>query len=150
MLRDPALVPLSQQHHNGLALCVLTERALHADRSEATVRQLAAKSIDRYEIELTNHFAIEEQVLFPLIERELGRMPIIMELLADHRTVERMIGAMRLAPSAQLLEDFCDLLRRHIRREENELFQDAQQRLPPELLAAAGKEIDARAVRVCL
>ena len=139
MLRDPALIPLSQQHHNGLALCVLTERALQADRSEATIRQFAKKAIDRYEIELTNHFAIEEQVLFPLIERELGGMLIIKELIADHRALERMIGEMRTVPSADLLLRFCDLLRRHIRREENELFQDVQQRLPAELLAAAGK-----------
>jgi hemerythrin-like domain-containing protein len=150
MLRDPALIPLSQQHHNGLALCVLTERALQADRSEPTVRQLATKAIDRYEIELVNHFAIEEQVLFPLIERELGEMPILAELIADHRRLERMIGEMRTVPSAELLARFCDLLRRHIRREENELFQDAQRRLPAELLAAAGIEIDAQAVRVCL
>jgi hemerythrin-like domain-containing protein len=150
MLRDPALVPLSQQHHNGLALCVLTERALQADRSDDTVRKLAAKAIDRYEIELTNHFAIEEQVLFPLIERELGEMPILGELIADHRALERMIDEMRTAPSAELLARFCDLLRRHIRREENELFQTAQQRLPAGLLAAAGKQIDAQAVRVCL
>jgi hypothetical protein len=41
-------------------------------------------------------------------------------------------------------------LRGHIRREENELFQDIQQRLPKDALESAGKEIDARAIRVCL
>jgi hemerythrin-like domain-containing protein len=61
-----------------------------------------------------------------------------------------MIDEMRTKPSAELLARFCDLLRRHIRREENELFQAAQQRLPVGLLAAAGKEIAAQAVRVCL
>jgi hemerythrin-like domain-containing protein len=150
MLRDPALIPLSQQHHNGLALCVLTERALQSDRSDASVNRLARRAIDRYEIELTNHFGIEEQLLFPLIERELGPMAMVHELIADHRALEAMVDRMRAAPSADLLESFCDLLRRHIRREENELFQDIQQRLPREMLTSAGKEIDARAIRVCL
>lgn len=150
MLRDPALIPLSQQHHNGLALCVLTERALAGDRSEATIQKLGRKAIDRYEIELANHFGIEEQLLFPLIERELGKMAMIDELVADHRALEGMIDQMRTAPSAELLEKFCALLRRHIRREENELFQDVQSRLPKDVLASAGKEIDARVVRVCL
>jgi hemerythrin-like domain-containing protein len=150
VLRDPALVPLSQQHHNGLALCVITERTLRDDRSAATIHHLATQAINRYEIELTNHFAIEEQLLFPLIERELGKMPILGELIGDHRALERMIDRLRIAPSAALLERFCGLLRQHIRREENDLFQDAQQRLPAEVLAAAGKEIDAQAIRVCL
>jgi hemerythrin-like domain-containing protein len=150
VLRDPALIPLSQQHHNALSLCVLTERALRGDRSEATVSRLARKAIDRYEIELTNHFAIEEQLLFPLIERELGKTPLLDDLIADHRHLERMIDQMRTAPSAELLERFCNLLRSHVRREENELFQQIQQRLSPDVLDAAGKEISAKAIRVCL
>jgi hemerythrin-like domain-containing protein len=150
MLRDPALIPLSQQHHNGLALCVLTERSLGADASPANVAKLAKRAIDRYEIELTNHFDIEEQLLFPMIERELGKTAILADLIADHRTLEGMIDQLRTAPSAERLEKFCELLRRHIRREENELFQDIQQRLPAGVLETVGKEIDARAVRVCL
>jgi hemerythrin-like domain-containing protein len=150
MLRDPALIPLSQQHHNGLALCVLTERGLGADASPANVAKLAQRAIDRYEIELTNHFGIEEQLLFPMIERELGKMAILAELIADHRTLEGMIDQLRAAPSAERLEKFCELLRRHIRREENVLFQEIQRRLPEGVLETVGKEIDARAVRVCL
>jgi iron-sulfur cluster repair protein YtfE (RIC family) len=150
MLRDPALIPLSQQHHNGLALCVLTERDLDKDRSDSALTRLARRVIDRYEIELTNHFGIEEQLLFPLIEREIGPMAIVGELIADHRSLEKLVDQLRAAPSADLLQSFCTLLRGHIRREENELFQDIQQRLPKDALAAAGKEIDARAVRVCL
>ena len=150
MLRDPALIPLSQQHHNGLALCVLTERGLVSDRSDAAVSRLARGVIDRYEIELTNHFGIEEQLLFPLILREIGPMALVDELIADHRSLEKLVDQLRADPTADLLRSFCDLLRSHIRREENELFQDIQQRLPKDALAAAGKEIDARAVRVCL
>src|SRR5207237_7951591 len=130
MLRDPALMPLSRQHHNGLTLCVLTERGLGSDGSPANVAKLARRAVDRYEIELTNHFGIEEQLLFPIIERELGKMAIIAESVAEHRALEGMIDKMRGAPSAELLEKFCELLRRHIRREENELSQEIQPRLP--------------------
>jgi hemerythrin-like domain-containing protein len=150
MLRDPALIPLSRQHQHGLALCVMTGRALAADGSAANVRKLSGRIVDHFEIELTNHFAVEEQLLFPVIERELGGASAVAELIADHRELERMAGEMRTSPSAELLVRFCDLLRRHIRREENELFEDIQRRLPKETLAAAGKEIDARVIRVCL
>ena len=55
MRRDPSLIPLSHQHHNGLALCVLTRRSLGADSSPENLATLARRVIDRYELELTNH-----------------------------------------------------------------------------------------------
>jgi hemerythrin-like domain-containing protein len=150
MLRDRSLVPLSQQHHNGLALCVLTERSLRADASPANVARLAKRAIDRYEIELVNHFAIEEEILFPEIERWLGEHSLVRELIGEHRSIERIIGGLRGQPSAALLEELSSLLRTHIRREENELFEEIQKRLPREVLDALGEQIDAKAVRVCL
>ena len=57
---------------------------------------------------------------------------------------------LRAAPDAGALQQFSDLLRRHIRREENELFEDIQQRLPRKTLDALGAKIDTRAVRIPL
>ena len=150
MLRDPALIPLSQQHHNGLVLGVLTRRSLAADASEANVARLAQRAVDRYELELANHFELEERVLFPAIQHTLGRQPMVAELIAQHREIENLVGQLRTAPSAELLERFCTSLAGHIRREENELFQTAQARLPAQVLEELGRVIDAQAVRVCL
>ncbi|MBZ5728930.1 MAG: hemerythrin domain-containing protein [Acidobacteriia bacterium] len=146
MRRDPSLIPLSHQHHNGLALCVLTRRSLAADASPENLAKLARRAIDRYELELANHFAIEEEVLFPLC----GPMPLVDELVAEHRALEGFIAELRTAPSAAVLEQFCGLLTSHIRREENELFEQIQRSLPREVLDQAGGEIDRRAVRICL
>lgn len=146
MLRDPSLVPLSQQHHNGLALCVMTRRALAGDPSPENVARQARRAIDRYELELANHFEIEEQVLFP----ECGSLPVIAELVKEHRAMEAMIDQLRREPSAELLEQFCALLTQHIRREERELFEQAQAALPRDVLDRLGVEIDRRAVRICL
>jgi len=146
MLRDPSLIPLSQQHHNGLALCVLTRRSLATDSSSENVARLARRAIDRYELELVNHFEIEEQVLFPAC----GPMPIISELIQEHRAIEAFVAGLRAAPSRELLERLCELLSSHIRREESELFEQIQRVLPRDTLDRAGREIDARAVRVCL
>ena len=146
MLRDPSLIPLSHQHHNGLALCVMTRRSLAADSSAQNVAKLAQRAIDRYELELVNHFEIEEQVLFPAC----GPKPLIVELIAEHRAMESMVAQLRDAPSAELLLTFFTLLSTHIRREERELFEQIQLTLPREVLDRAGSEIDRRAVRVCL
>jgi hemerythrin-like domain-containing protein len=146
MLRDASLIPLSHQHHNGLALCVMTRRSLAADGTSANVAKLARRATDRYELELVNHFEIEEQVLFPAC----GPMPLIAQLLAEHRMIEGLIAQLRTTPTGALLEQFCALLSGHIRREESELFEQIQRVLPREVLDRAGSEIDRRAVRICL
>ena len=146
MLRDASLIPLSHQHHNGLALCVMTRRSLAANSSPGDVAKLARRATDRYELELANHFEIEEQVLFPAC----GEMPLVRELVAEHRRIEGLIAQLRTAPTGALLEEFCALLAAHIRREENELFEEIQRSLPREVLDRAGSEIDRRVVRVCL
>jgi len=139
------LIPLSHQHHNGLALCVLTERGLAADASEESVRNLAQRIVDRYEIELINHFEMEEQLLFPLCPG-----PLADELIGEHRELERMVQGLSATPTAERLTEFSGLLRRHIRREESEYFQQVQEQVPRDQLDAAGAEIDRKAVRVCL
>lgn len=150
MLRDPSLVPLSHQHHNGLALCVLTERALAGDSGDSSVARLARYAIDRYEIELTNHFDLEEGTLFPAIRDELGDLPLVHELVAEHRKIETLIEALRVRPATGTLRELTALLRSHIRREENELFQEIQQRLSRDTLDRIGAVLEERAVRVCL
>ena len=68
--------------------------------------------------------------------------------MAEHRTIEGLIAQLRTAPTEELLEQFCALLLRHIRREENELFEEIQRTLPREALDLVGSEIERRAVRV--
>ena len=146
MLRDPSLIPLSHQHHNALALCVLLRRSLAADASAESVARAAQRIVDRYEIELANHFEIEEQVLFPLC----ANRPLVEQLIAEHRAIEGMVERLKSAPSAALIEEFCELLPAHVRREESQLFEEAQRSLGRDVLDRAGAEIDRRAVRVCL
>ena len=146
MLRDTSLIPLSHQHHNGLALCVMTRRSLAKDTSATNVTKLAQRIIDRYELELINHFEIEEQVLFPAC----GPNPLVERLVAEHREMEALIPSLRNVPTAELLERFCQILSTHIRREESELFEHIQKSLPRDVLDRIGVEINRLAVRICL
>ena len=85
-------------------------------------------------------------MLFPVC----GPMPVIGDLLEEHRMIEALVEQLRAAPSAPLLEQYCMLLSRHVRSEENEFFEQIQRTLPREVLDRAGCEIDRRAVRICL
>ena len=145
MLRDKSLIPLSHQHHNGLALCVLTERDLRSDSSAEAVARQAQRIIDRFEIELVNHFAVEEEILFPACPS-----PLVDELIEEHREMERIVEQLRTQSTLDLVRKFVGVIRGHIRREENDLFQQIQDDLPPTTLDDLGKQIDAQVVRVCL
>ncbi len=148
MKRDTSLIPLSHQHHNGLALCVLTDRSLANDGGPGNLRRLANKIIGRYEIELTNHFELEEQVLFPACPESLAEL--VAELTTEHREMERLVAALRGSATLPLLNEFTDLLRRHIRREENDLFEQAQQLIARPELDRLGREFERKTVKVCL
>jgi hypothetical protein len=77
-------------------------------------------------------------------------MPLVAELIAEHRAMERMVKELRSSASPELLERFFAQLTAHVRREEQEFFEKIQRLLPADVLERLGAEIDRRAVRVCL
>jgi hemerythrin-like domain-containing protein len=148
MLRDRALAPLSQQHHNALAVCVLTDRSLAGEPSPESLARLSTQLLDRYDNEVSNHFAVEEEDVFPVAEKELDLGTIVHELVAEHRQIEKIIDNLRTSPDREALRQFTVLLRQHIRREESDLFEELQAKLPRKTLDSMGAIIDARAVRI--
>src|ERR1041385_5876468 len=82
MQRDQALIPLSQQHHDALALCVYIERAQrsgHLDLAHWN-REVAAA----WEREIRWHFQSEEEVVFPVAQRVPALHPLVDGLLIEH------------------------------------------------------------------
>jgi hemerythrin-like domain-containing protein len=146
MKRDPSLIPLSHQHHNGLALCVLTDRSLAADSSAPNVERIAGRVVDHFDVEMANHFDLEESVLFPLLEA----LPLVVELRRDHCLIRQLVDNLRITPIEADLRSFAAAVRQHIRKEEGELFEHAQQVLPRETLDRIGAEFALKAVRVCV
>jgi hemerythrin superfamily protein len=145
MYRHPALVPLSRQHFDALALCVLVERSLLQDNSAANIRRLAAKIGAAQDVELANHFQLEEELIFPKLPNALAN-----ELIAEHRALEALIQSLRSNPSLNLLEQFVSDLRSHARKEENQYFQDFQASISEKELAALLPQLESRALRACL
>ena len=145
MLRHPGLIPLSHQHQHGLALCVTIDRTASPESAAGLARRVR----NIFDLELRNHFDIEERILFPAIVSALGPTPLVDQLIAEHRQLEQLVEDTQTARPAALRE-FAAALSEHIRREERELFEDIQRRLPPETLEQLGRSIDAAVVRVCL
>jgi iron-sulfur cluster repair protein YtfE (RIC family) len=89
MLRHSTLIPLSHEHQHGLALCVLTERALNADSSPENVSAQARAIVEQFDREFQSHFDTEEQILFPILLHFRELQDLVAELIEEHPHVGR-------------------------------------------------------------
>jgi hemerythrin-like domain-containing protein len=142
MLRDPSLVPLSRQHHYALALCVRIDRSLKAGAIELELWQPEIE--EHFSQQIRVHFEAEEAVLFPAAERFPDLSSLVDELRADHQELRRHFAlASARAMSASDLREFADLLPRHIRKEERDLFEELQSLMTPDQLHTIGTQLEA-------
>jgi hemerythrin-like domain-containing protein len=142
MLRDPSLVPLSRQHHYALALCVRIDRSLKAGAIDLELWQPEIE--EHFSQQIRVHFEAEEAVLFPAAERFPDLSSLVDELRADHQELRRHFAlASARAMSASDLREFADLLPRHIRKEERDLFEELQSLMTPDQLHTSGTQLEA-------
>ena len=111
MKRHAALIPLSQEHHHTLALCVRILRNPEANH---------ANDINHHYVDLLNHFAQEEQQFAPLWT-PLKRDDLRQRFEQDHAKLRQMqLDAQYHNPAWNI--EFAQTLRDHARFEERELF----------------------------
>jgi iron-sulfur cluster repair protein YtfE (RIC family) len=126
-MRHPTLIALSHDHHHGLALALrCRKQALGQLKSmgAAGLRDRADEFRDFFSRELIPHFRAEEEVLFAdMRTRWPESAALIDELVRDHEAIRAAIPELeRQNGLSKLLFDLGDLLERHIRKEERELF----------------------------
>jgi hemerythrin-like domain-containing protein len=145
-MRHASLVPLSQDHHHGLALALrCRKQALGQIKPMGAegLRERAQEFLAFYTSNLVPHFRAEEEVLFPLLRSvtpESGEM--IDELVRNHVQIRAAIPQLEAGTGlAKLIFDLGDLLERHIRKEERELFPLFEQHVEGGKAESAGTEI---------
>jgi hemerythrin-like domain-containing protein len=146
--RSRELRPLSSEHHQALLLAFQLKKAIagHAESAGAPrdVDGLATLARRFEESVLLVHIEAEEELLGPhlspadarRLKDEHGRLR---DLLAEARSARQ---AARKGP----LLAFADLLERHVRWEERELFQRCEAEMAPDDLAVVGHELEKRLV----
>jgi len=156
--RHPGLIPLSHEHRDALGLAFRLHNPsppgpITAMTPASTPQSRAAETIAFFESSLRRHFRIEEELVFPFLERHLpsasaGRA-LLGELVSDHGRLTELRDAVAAATDevalAAALTAFADLQEAHVRREQRQLFDD----FPGE---AAREQIDevAAAIRAAL
>ena len=143
--RHPALIPLSHDHHHGLALALRCRK--HAlgqlnPGDPASIEACAAEASRFFNENLTAHFEAEETVLFPLMAAYEECRELVARLESEHREFRKMV-AWAADPGGQrkFLFDFGDLLEQHIRSEERKLFPAFETLVPAADAERAGREI---------
>jgi iron-sulfur cluster repair protein YtfE (RIC family) len=126
-MRHPSLVLLSHDHHHGLALALRCRKQSLGQIKPMGAEGLRARAqefLDFYRANLVAHFKAEEEVLFPLMRQQvLGCGVMIDQLVRDHEQLRRSVRQLEAGTGlAKLIFDLGDLLERHIRKEERELF----------------------------
>jgi hemerythrin-like domain-containing protein len=126
-MRHPNLVPLSHDHHHGLALALRCRkqalgqiRPMGAEGLRARAQEFGAFFAGN----LVRHFRAEEEILFPLMGSLVPESQAIIDrLLKDHEEIREASKRLESATGlGKMIFDLGDLLERHIRMEERELF----------------------------
>ena len=148
--RHDSLIPLSHQHQHALALAVIIRRRFGIEKGEKAWREEQVEKIQKaWAAELKGHFEVEEGILFPEMERYLGKLRLVEELLRDHRSLRGLIKLLEGSSEFPLLDGFGALLEAHVHKEERELFREFEEKMPAAEARRLGKEIDARLARAC-
>ncbi len=144
MKRDPALISLSRDHHQALAVALELRRATTATASRARTRTLRF-----WETAGREHFRLEEEVLFVAFAGHGDpHHPLVARALCDHVAIRHRIDelARDAVPDPDRLRELGVMLADHVRLEERELFVLIERTLPSaqlEAVAAALRHAEA-------
>lgn len=145
-MRHPSLMPLSHDHHHGLALALrCRKQALGQIKPMGStgLRERAAEVLAFYGSNLIAHFRAEEEVLFPALRSAVPQSAAMIDhLVRDHEQIRKAMAELKTgAGLAKSIFDLGDLLERHIRREERELFPLFEQQVSASQAELIGEEL---------
>jgi hemerythrin-like domain-containing protein len=146
--RSRELKPLSSEHQQALLVAYQLKKGIagHSESAGAPkdLPGLLALARRYDDAVFRSHTRAEED----LLGRHLSE-PDMRRLQSEHREMERLLEFARTARPDEMrasLASFADLLERHIRWEERELFVAFEQRLGADVLASVGHELEKRLV----
>jgi iron-sulfur cluster repair protein YtfE (RIC family) len=137
--RDPALTPLSHEHHQALHQALRMKRASEEDRVEVADGVLAF-----WDEEGSDHFRIEEELLLPALARHVAPEDHrVVRVLVDHVWIRERMERMRLGVEAEELRELGTRLDDHVRHEERVLFPLIEETLGADELEELGQRLEA-------
>jgi hemerythrin-like domain-containing protein len=125
---------LSHDHHVALEHALRLRRSSEGDAA-AVVARFLAFLVD----EGRAHFAQEEELLVPAVPDE--HAGLVRRLYAEHEEILRRAAALGARPEVGAARELGELLGRHVRFEERELFPLLERRLSASRLLEIGRDL---------
>lgn len=147
MKRHPALQDLSRDHHLVLIQCQRIRRAHPQGAPPVEILGLAGNLLRFYESDMAAHFQEEDDFVVPVAEEagDLGLSRVAKAVHADHAWFRACLAELsRSAEDAEaagrILGEIEARLVRHVRLEEEELFEGVQRAVPEARLEAMWRD----------
>ena len=134
MKRTAELAPLSRDHHVALAHALTLRRASEEDVAAVVATFLAFLVTDG-----RAHFALEEELLAPQVPDD--HADLVTRMRVEHEEILRRAEALGRCPDVAAAGELGDLLTRHVRFEERELFPLLERRLSAPRLLELGHDL---------
>ena len=136
MKRDSNIIPLSRDHHYGLLFCWKVRQGINMGIDPDRIRLYV---LDFWKTHLEQHFREEETLLFQDVPD-----PLCLRAIEEHRRIHDLVVTIRdgggwVKTNYTML---ADLLDKHIRFEEREVFPFLEQRLTAERLTEVGVQLN--------
>ena len=149
MQRSEQLKKLSWEHHDALKFARNVGQGLDKKADQREVADYAVYVTDHF---LTPHFRLEEEALVSRLSTEQLQEQSVQQVLEEHRLFAGLRDDLATAAETELpalLGRFRDLLKAHVRLEENRFFPFVEQALSADALTRAMAEIEARHISAC-
>lgn len=138
--RHEALQPLSHHHHHTLVQAVELNKA-GTEKADKPLGQLIRELIDFWENDAVYHFRDEEEILLPLYYTyaENPETELIKEMLYQHMQIRSLLYTIRenREDPYEKMNHLGELLKKHVRMEEREIFPLIEEAVPDKYLHQA-------------
>lgn len=148
MKRSDELKKLSWEHHDALKFARNVGQGLDSRDDLREVADYAVYVTDHF---LTPHFRLEEDALVSRLSGWQLQQQSVLQVLQEHRLFAVLRDDLDAAGAElpALLRRFRDLLKAHVRLEENHFFPFVEQVLSADDLSRAMAEIEQRHISAC-
>jgi len=148
MKRNENLKTLSWEHHDGLVLSFRVQQGL---KNESNPKDMIDYILYSWDAFLQSHFQKEEQVFEPILKKSKETVALFLQMLEEHEQIRQLTNNLRNDYSDKNhIYKFADLLNKHIRFEERQLFPALVKEVSKDTMIKMGKFLKQNHTHSCI